>query len=84
MKFDALSFFYQQRSGIDIEAKYVQRPDLARPAGHKPENVTCFNKQDAKGNQWPGCDFTLDVTGGWYDAGDQGKYVVNGGSRYGP
>ncbi|MEL3916502.1 glycoside hydrolase family 9 protein [Aeromonas caviae] len=79
MKFDALSFFYQQRSGIDIEAKYVQRPDLARPAGHKPENVTCFNKQDAKGNQWPGCDFTLDVTGGWYDAGDQGKYVVNGG-----
>ncbi|GAB3233780.1 glycoside hydrolase family 9 protein [Pseudaeromonas pectinilytica] len=79
MKYDALSFFYQQRSGIDIEAKYVQRPDLARPAGHKPEKVTCFNKQDAKGNQWPGCDFSLDVTGGWYDAGDQGKYVVNGG-----
>lgn len=22
---------------------------------------------------------SLDVTGGWYDAGDQGKYVVNGG-----
>ena len=28
---------------------------------------------------WPGCAYTLDVTGGWYDAGDQGKYVVNGG-----
>lgn len=40
--------------------------------------MTCFNKQDAKGNQWPGY-LTLDVTGGWYDAGDQGKYVVNGG-----
>ncbi|WP_024871622.1 glycoside hydrolase family 9 protein [Tolumonas lignilytica] len=79
MKYDALSFFYQQRSGIDIEAKYVQRPNLARPAGHKPEKVTCFNAQDAKGNKWPGCDFSLDVTGGWYDAGDQGKYVVNGG-----
>ena len=26
-----------------------------------------------------GCDYTLDVTGGWYDAGDHGKYVVNGG-----
>ena len=25
------------------------------------------------------CDYTLDVTGGWYDAGDHGKYVVNGG-----
>ena len=27
----------------------------------------------------PGCDYTLDVSGGWYDAGDHGKYVVNGG-----
>ena len=25
------------------------------------------------------CDYTRDVTGGWYDAGDHGKYVVNGG-----
>lgn len=79
MKYDALSFFYQQRSGIDIVPEYVQRADLARPAGHLPEVVTCFNKADAKGNQWPGCDLNLDVTGGWYDAGDHGKYVVNGG-----
>jgi endoglucanase len=79
MKYDALSFFYQQRSGIDILPEFVQRADLARPAGHKPEVVTCFNKTDAKGNQWTGCDLSLDVTGGWYDAGDHGKYVVNGG-----
>jgi endoglucanase len=26
-----------------------------------------------------GCDYVLDVSGGWYDAGDHGKYVVNGG-----
>ena len=26
-----------------------------------------------------GCTYSLDVTGGWYDAGDHGKYVVNGG-----
>ncbi|WEZ82888.1 glycoside hydrolase family 9 protein [Rhizobium sp. 32-5/1] len=25
------------------------------------------------------CSYQLDVSGGWYDAGDQGKYVVNGG-----
>ncbi|MGI5492305.1 glycoside hydrolase family 9 protein [Microtetraspora malaysiensis] len=25
------------------------------------------------------CDYILDVPGGWYDAGDHGKYVVNGG-----
>lgn len=79
MKYDALSFFYQQRSGIPIEERYVQRPDLARPAGHPNEQVTCFNKTDAKGNKWPGCDYKLNVTGGWYDAGDHGKYVVNGG-----
>ncbi|SHO57643.1 glycoside hydrolase family 9 protein [Vibrio quintilis] len=79
MKYDALSFFYQQRSGLEIKEQYVQRPDLARPAGHKPEVVSCFDQTDAKGNKWPGCDFSLDVTGGWYDAGDHGKYVVNGG-----
>ncbi len=27
----------------------------------------------------PPCSYTKDVTGGWYDAGDHGKYVVNGG-----
>ena len=26
-----------------------------------------------------GCTYTLDVKGGWYDAGDHGKYVVNAG-----
>ncbi len=25
------------------------------------------------------CDYRLNVSGGWYDAGDHGKYVVNGG-----
>ena len=30
------------------------------------------------GEPWT-CDYTLDVVGGWYDAGDHGKYVVNGG-----
>jgi endoglucanase len=79
MKLDALSFFYQQRSGIEIAEQYVQRPDLARPAGHPSEVVTCFDKTDAKGNKWPGCNYKLNVTGGWYDAGDHGKYVVNGG-----
>ncbi|TWB39571.1 glycoside hydrolase family 9 protein [Nitrospirillum pindoramense] len=75
----SLSFFYQQRSGVPIEAALVERPDLARPAGHRPDKATCFNLADPKGQVWPGCDYTLDASGGWYDAGDQGKYVVNGG-----
>lgn len=76
---DALSYFYHNRSGIPIEARFAGGEQWARPAGHPQEEVTCFSGQDTKGNRWPGCDYTLDVTGGWYDAGDHGKYVVNGG-----
>lgn len=79
LKADALGFFYQNRASIPIEARFVQRPDLARPAGHAPDKVTCFNKADERGQVWAGCDYTLDVSRGWYDAGDHGKYVVNGG-----
>jgi endoglucanase len=75
----ALSFFYQQRASVPIEARFVERPNLARPAGHAPDTATCFDQADERGQVWPGCDYTLDASGGWYDAGDQGKYVVNGG-----
>jgi endoglucanase len=79
LKYDAFSYFYQNRSGIDIEKSYVQRPDLARPAGHSKDIVTCYDKKDAWGNDWPGCDFSINVSKGWYDAGDHGKYTVNSG-----
>ncbi|UJW29364.1 glycoside hydrolase family 9 protein [Saccharothrix sp. AJ9571] len=77
LRYDSLAFFYHQRSGTPIEAEYVGA-EYARPAGHL--NVAP-NKGD---NDVPcltgvGCDYTLDVPGGWYDAGDHGKYVVNGG-----
>ncbi len=75
----AMAFFYQQRSGVPILPSFVERADLARPAGHAPDIATCFAGRDQKGVKWPGCDYRLDATGGWYDAGDQGKYVVNGG-----
>ena len=79
LKTDALAYFYNNRSGIPIEAQFVGE-DWARPAGHLTDDkVTCFKGVDAAGNSWPGCDYTLDVAGGWYDAGDFGKYVVNGG-----
>jgi endoglucanase len=71
LKYDALSYFYQTRSGIEIRADLVQNPSLARPAGPSDKNVKCGKSA--------GCDYALDVSGGWYDAGDHGKYVVNGG-----
>lgn len=79
LKADALAYFYQNRAGVPILAEHVDRPDLARPAGHVNERATCFSGTDPRGTVWPGCDHTLDVSGGWYDAGDHGKYVVNGG-----
>ncbi|MEN3361137.1 MAG: endoglucanase [Mycobacteriales bacterium] len=73
---DALEFYYQQRSGIPIEARFVGA-DHARPAGHLG---VAPNQGDTLVPCLPGvCDYSLDVQGGWYDAGDQGKYVVNGG-----
>lgn len=78
MKDDAIKYFYHNRSGIEIEAKYAGRSDLARPAGHLDVSP---NKGDKNVSTMPGAakSYSLDVTGGWYDAGDHGKYVVNGG-----
>jgi endoglucanase len=72
MKYDALAFFYLQRSGVDIKMPYAGSKAYERPAGHvSDKSVPCA--PEAK------CSYTLDVSGGWYDAGDHGKYLVNGG-----
>lgn len=72
---DALAYFFHNRSGIPIDAQYVGAA-YARPAGHLG---VAPNKGDTAVACLPGtCDYTLDVRGGWYDAGDHGKYVVNG------
>jgi len=76
LRSDALQFFYIQRSGIEIDGSLVGE-EYARPAGHVgvPPNTG-----DTDVPCQPGvCDYRLDVRGGWYDAGDHGKYVVNGG-----
>ncbi|MEO3857194.1 glycoside hydrolase family 9 protein [Acrocarpospora sp. B8E8] len=75
LKLDALKFYYTQRSGIAIDD--ALRPGYGRPAGHVG---TAPNQGDTNVPCQPGvCDYSLDVSGGWYDAGDHGKYVVNGG-----
>ncbi|GIG38475.1 glycoside hydrolase family 9 protein [Cellulomonas phragmiteti] len=83
LRYDALNYFYLARSGIDIEASIVGE-EYARVAGHVgvapnqgDTDVPCIGPR-AYYDGWT-CDYTLDVTGGWYDAGDHGKYVVNGG-----
>jgi endoglucanase len=72
LKRDALAFFYHSRSGIPIVMPWAGDPKWARPAGHVGDkSVPCLPGS--------GCSYRLDVSGGWYDAGDHGKYVVNGG-----
>lgn len=79
MKHDAIKYFYQNRSGIELKMPYTERADLARPAGH-PSDIMPTVKTLSDGTQsWYKDDYSLDITGGWYDAGDHGKYVVNGG-----
>jgi endoglucanase len=81
---DSFNYFYQNRSGIDIESEYITSASsdkLARKAGHSPDIayiqkdwINSYSSESAvdKSNE-------IDITGGWYDAGDFGKYIVNGG-----
>lgn len=75
--YDSLNYFYQARSGVPIEEQYITSGDaaaLARDAGHASDVADIYHTwgYDASSG-------TQDVTGGWYDAGDHGKYVVNAG-----
>jgi len=86
----ALNYFYQARSGVETLEAYIPSDQtdeaeggtvsLARKDNHNPD--TCYITDEwiyiytsmpstSKGS--------IDATGGWYDAGDYGKYVVNGG-----
>ena len=78
LKYDALAYFYQTRSGIPIVMPYARGKQWTRAAGHVqvPPNQ---GDKDVPCLDGSGCSYKLDVSGGWYDAGDQGKYVVNGG-----
>jgi endoglucanase len=72
LRYDALAFFYHQRSGVEIRMPFAREPRFTRPRAHASDHsVPCGPEA--------GCSYTLDVAGGWYDAGDHGKYVVNGG-----
>lgn len=88
---DAVRVFTLQRSGVEIDAA-IAGEAYARPAGHvdaapnggdgavRPLPAGAATTRDGVDlyDGWTG-DHTLDGRGGWYDAGDAGKYVVNGG-----
>jgi endoglucanase len=78
------TFFYTQRSGTPILDSVA--PGYARAAGHigvAPNQgdtaVPCLAPAAFDDGWTCPAGYTRDVTGGWYDAADHGKYVVNGG-----
>ncbi len=83
---DALNYFYLNRSGIEIEEAYIanagkndSKAALARKAGHSPDTAYIADEWVFIYTEEPTYSKSIDVSGGWYDAGDYGKYVVNGG-----
>jgi len=75
---DAMRYFYLNRAGIALT------DDLAGAWSHGPwyasdDSVKPFSGPDSFGVVWPERDYVLNAGKGWFDAGDYGKYVVNGG-----
>ncbi len=70
----ALHSFYLARMGVDLPEKYAGM--YKQKAGHPDTNVLVHSS--AASRQRP--EGTSIVSpGGWYDAGDYGKYIVNSG-----
>jgi len=78
--FEVKSDLYKEALNASIKSFYFQRASIAieascgghykRAAGH-PDKALAFHPSTGK------TEGTLDSPGGWYDAGDYGKYVVN-------
>ena len=70
----ALRSFYLNRSGIAIEPAFGNQ--WARPGGH-PDTIVIIHNSAANANRPEGT--LISSPGGWYDAGDYNKYIVNSG-----
>ncbi len=71
---DGLKSFYLQRMTIDIDQKYAGV--FQRPGGH-PDTICYFHESTGRNSGHKSS------PGGWYDAGDYGKYIVNAGVSVG-
>ena len=74
----ALRAFYHQRASIATEEPYAE--GYARPAGH-PDDRVLVHASAATAERPEGT--VISSPGGWYDAGDYNKYIVNSGFTMG-
>ncbi len=65
--------FYYQRSGVELTPDFAGK--WVRPASHLDDSIK-FHPSMERSGIW-------NAHGGWYDAGDYGKYIVNGGVSVG-
>ncbi|HXB94798.1 MAG TPA: glycoside hydrolase family 97 catalytic domain-containing protein [Puia sp.] len=74
----ALKGYYYQRSAMPLEPAYAGL--WSRPAGH-PDNQVLIHPSAATDTRPAGT--VISTPGGWYDAGDYNKYIVNSGITMG-
>ena len=74
----ALRAFYYQRASMPIEEPFAE--GFARPAGH-PDDQVIVHASAATAERPEGT--VISSPGGWYDAGDYNKYIVNSGYTMG-
>jgi endoglucanase len=65
---DALETFYFMRASMDMKEEYLGK--FSRKAGHPDD--TCYYHETTGHKEG-----FISSPGGWYDAGDYGKYIVN-------
>ena len=70
----ALKAFYFQRASLALEPRYAGK--WSRAAGHPDTRVLVHPSAASDGR--PACT-VISSPGGWYDAGDYNKYIVNSG-----
>jgi endoglucanase len=68
----SLRNFYLNRSSMALEPEYAG--DYARPSGY-PDTEVYLHESAATQNKPAG--YVMSSPGGWFDAGDYGKYIVN-------
>ncbi len=68
----SIKSYYLNRSGFEIEEEFGSK--WARPAGH-PDTAVIVHKSAVSRGRPEGT--VISSPGGWYDAGDYNKYIVN-------
>ena len=82
---DSMSYFYQNRSGVPIEEKYIKSGDPSSLAhdryGHNPDTAYVqptwvkYYTTEFDGDKT----YEITATNGWYESGNHSKCVVSGG-----